>query len=88
MFRTSSLPYDGAIDADGPINEPADPDEKSVRSMMEYISSEKFFWASDFPHDDHTCDYIKALAELVAPMSEQSRTNFLGANVARVYGLS
>ena len=46
MFRTSSLPYDGAIDA------------------------------------------IKALAELVAPMSEESRTNFLGANVARVYGLS
>lgn len=66
----------------------ADPDEKSVRCMMKYIGSEKFFWASDFPHDDHTCDYIKALSELVAPMSEESRTNFLGANVARVYGLS
>ncbi len=88
MFWTSLLPYDGAIDADGHINEPADPDEKSVRSMMEYIGSDKFFWASDFPHDDHTCDSIKALAELVAPMSEESRTNFLGANVARVYGLS
>lgn len=45
MFRTSSLPYDGATDADGHINEPAGPDEKSVRYM-------------------------------------------LGANVARVYGLS
>lgn len=66
----------------------ADPDEKAVRYMMEYIGSEKFFWASDFPHDDHTCDYIKDLSELVAPMSEESRRNFLGTNVARVYGLS
>ena len=66
----------------------AGPDEKSVCYMMEYIGSEQFFWASDFPPDDHTCDYIRDLAELVAPMSEQSRTNFLGANVARVYGLS
>ena len=66
----------------------ADPDEKSVRYMMDYIGSDKFFWASDFPHDDHTCDYIKDLTDLVAPMSEESRTNFLGANVAQVYGLS
>lgn len=65
----------------------ADPDEKSVRYMMEYIGSDKFFWASDFPHDDHTCDYIKDLSELVAPMPEENRQNFLGANVARVYGL-
>jgi len=55
---------------------------------MEYIGSDKFFWASDFPHDDYTCDSIEDLAELVPPMSEQSRANFLGANVARVYGLS
>lgn len=69
-----------------PVAEP--PKRRVYQHMMEYIGSDKFFWASDFPHDDHTCDYIKALAELVAPMSEESRTNFLGANVARVYGLS
>jgi len=46
-------------------------------------------WAAD-QAGMHPADLTRALlrAALVAPMSEQSRTNFLGANVARVYGLS
>lgn len=65
----------------------ADPDEKAVRYIMEYVGSDKFFWASDFPHDDHTRDYIGALAQLVTPLSEEARRSILGDNVARVYGL-
>ena len=65
----------------------ADPDEKAVRYIMEYVGSDKFFWASDFPHDDHTRDYIGALAQLVAPLAEEARRGILGDNVARVYGL-
>ena len=46
-------------------------------------------WAAD-QAGMRPADLTRALlwAELAAPMSEQSRTNFLGANVARVYGLS
>jgi predicted TIM-barrel fold metal-dependent hydrolase len=45
------------------------------------------FWATDYPHDDHTQGYIQALEQLVAPLSEQARRGILGENVTRVYGL-
>jgi predicted TIM-barrel fold metal-dependent hydrolase len=54
---------------------------------MEYVGYDKFFWASDFPHDDHTRDYMGALAQLVAPLSADAQRGLLGDNVARVYGL-
>ena len=66
----------------------ADPDEKALRYIIDYVGPDKFFWASDFPHDDHTRDYIAALEELIAPLSEEARRGILGENVARVYGLS
>ncbi len=66
----------------------ADPDERALPYLIEYIGADKFFWASDFPHDDHTCDYIKDLTKMVEPLSEDSRRKVLGENVAGVYGLS
>jgi uncharacterized protein len=51
------------------------------------VGADKFFWATDFPHDDHTRDYLPALARLITPLSEQGRRGILGDNVARVYGL-
>lgn len=65
----------------------ADPDERAVSYLIEHVGADKFFWASDFPHDDHTCDYIRDLTTMVAPLSEESRRKVLGENVAQVYGL-
>ena len=66
----------------------ADPDEKALAYLIEYIGVDKFFWATDYPHDDHTQGYIQALEQLVAPLSERARHGLLGENVARVYGLA
>ena len=33
---------------------------------------DRFLWASDFPHADHTPDYIPALAEMAAGFPEPS----------------
>ena len=65
----------------------ADPDEKALQKLIEFVGSDKFFWASDFPHPDHSDQYIPALKRLVAPLSKTARQRVIGANVAEVYKL-
>ena len=65
----------------------ADPDEKALQRLIEFVGSEKFFWASDFPHPDHSDQYIPALKRLVTPLPEAARQQVIGANVAEVYKL-
>ncbi|MGH7962226.1 MAG: amidohydrolase family protein [Candidatus Binatia bacterium] len=65
----------------------ADPDEKAVSRIVDFVGSDKFFWASDYPHPDHGDDYMEELAELVEPLSETSRRQILWENVSKVYKL-
>ncbi len=64
-----------------------DPDEKAFGNEVEFVGADKFFWASDFPHFDHTGDYMEELRELVEPMSASTRQKVIGENVAQVYRL-
>jgi hypothetical protein len=41
----------------------ADPDQHIPPAIVEFMGAEKFFWASDFPHPDHTGDCIKEVEE-------------------------
>jgi len=67
----------------------ADPDEKSLPAMVDLCGSDRFFWATDFPHPDHTGNYIEELEEFGNKISDpQRRRNVLGDNVRRVYNLS
>jgi uncharacterized protein len=65
----------------------ADPDEKTVTSVIKVVGSERFFWASDFPHPDHIGHYMEALGEMVEPLSETGRRQVLWENVSKVYQL-
>ncbi len=65
----------------------ADPDERALSRVIDHVGSDRFFWASDFPHPDHGDDYMNELAELVAPLSDRSRRQILWENVATVYDL-
>jgi len=65
----------------------ADPDEKALAQIIEVVGADRFFWASDFPHPDHSDQYIPALKRLVAPLSEVARRQVLRENVAQVYKL-
>ena len=38
----------------------ADPDEHSLPAMMQLCGDGQFFWASDFPHPDHTGDDMRS----------------------------
>lgn len=67
----------------------ADPDERSLPAMADLCGSDRFFWASDFPHPDHTGNYIEELEAFGNKLSDpQRRRNVLGDNVRRVYNLS
>ena len=54
-----------------------DPDERSIPPLAERYG-DRFLWASDFPHADHTPDYIPALTEMAAGFPEARRRAFLG----------
>jgi predicted TIM-barrel fold metal-dependent hydrolase len=64
-----------------------DPDERTIPALMDLYGEDRFFWASDFPHPDHTGDYIEELQELAGKLSPQARPKLLGENVRRCYGV-
>ena len=43
-----------------------DPDERMIPALAERYGVERFLWASDFPHADHTPEYVDDLNELVS----------------------
>jgi uncharacterized protein len=64
-----------------------DPDERTVPHLAERFGADRFMWASDFPHVDHTPGYVEDLEELAGMFPEGSRRNFLGDNARRVFKL-
>jgi len=63
----------------------ADPDEHSLPAMMQLCGEDRFFWASDFPHPDHTGNYIEELEECAEKLTPSARQKLLGENVMRAY---
>jgi uncharacterized protein len=63
----------------------ADPDEHSLPAMMQLCGDDRFFWASDFPHPDHTGNYIEELEECAEKLTPSARRKLLGDNVMRTY---
>lgn len=63
-----------------------DPDERTIGTMMRLLGPDRFFWASDYPHADHTPDYLARLDQLVDGLETESRAGLLGANVRAAYG--
>ena len=65
-----------------------DPDERSIPAMIERFGAVRFMWASDYPHADHTPDYIDDLAELAGMIDgADDRAAFLGDNVRELYDI-
>jgi predicted TIM-barrel fold metal-dependent hydrolase len=61
-----------------------DPDERSIPALAERFG-DRFMWASDFPHADHTPEYVADLDELVAAFPEERRRHFVGDNVRELF---
>ena len=46
----------------------ADPDERALAGLIKFVGEDRFFWASDFPHQDHGREYMNELKGLLAEM--------------------
>ncbi len=66
----------------------ADPDERMVPALADRYGVERFLWASDFPHADHTAEYVHDLNELVAMFPQDQRRRFIGDNARSLFKLT
>lgn len=64
-----------------------DPDERTIPALMKLYGEDRFFWASDYPHPDHTGDYLQALETMAGELPEPARQRLLGANVRQAFGI-
>jgi uncharacterized protein len=62
-----------------------DPDERTIPALAERFGADRFMWASDFPHADHTPEYIHDLEQLAGAFNEHDRQLFLGDNARALY---
>lgn len=64
-----------------------DPDERTIPALAERYGVDRFLWASDFPHADHTPEYVHDLNELVAAFPQADRRAFIGDNARALFDL-
>ncbi len=64
-----------------------DPDERTIPALAERYGVDRFLWASDFPHADHTPEYVDDLNELAGMFDDADRRRFLGDNARELFGI-
>ncbi len=65
-----------------------DPDEKSIPHLVERFG-DRFLWASDFPHPDHTPGYILDLDANAGGIADDAqRARFLGGNARDLFDIT
>jgi predicted TIM-barrel fold metal-dependent hydrolase len=66
-----------------------DPDERTIPALADRFGADRFLWASDFPHADHTPEYLTDLDELAGAFGdEQARRRFLGDNARELFDIA
>jgi predicted TIM-barrel fold metal-dependent hydrolase len=65
-----------------------DPDERTIPALAERFGADRFMWASDFPHADHTPEYVEDLEALAGMFPERDRRRFLGDNARELFGIT
>ena len=64
-----------------------DPDERTIPALALRYGHDRFMWASDFPHADHTPEYVMDLDTLVDMFPAQHQADFIGGNARRLFDL-
>ncbi len=65
-----------------------DPDERTIPALAHRFGAGRFMWASDFPHADHTPEYVADLDELAASFDEADRRQFLGDTARSLFKIT
>jgi uncharacterized protein len=65
-----------------------DPDERTIPHLAERFGADRFVWASDFPHADHTPAYLDDLAALASSFAgDDDRARFLGGTARQLFDI-
>ncbi|MGY9074111.1 MAG: amidohydrolase family protein [Acidimicrobiales bacterium] len=64
-----------------------DPDERMIPALAQRYGYDRFLWASDFPHADHTPEYVHDLNELVDMFPAEHRRAFIGDNARQLFSI-
>jgi predicted TIM-barrel fold metal-dependent hydrolase len=65
----------------------ADPDERALPPVIDYIGADRFLWATDYPHSDHGANYMEELGELAGNLPSEVGRRLVGGNAMELYGL-
>ena len=61
----------------------SDPDERTIPALVDLLGADRFFWASDYPHADHTASYMREVEELAGLLDEPEPQALPGRERAR-----
>ena len=65
----------------------AEPEERTIGSVMDLLGEDRVLWGSDFPHIDSTLEAPRLIRATVAALSEERQRKLLGANARGVFPL-
>ena len=65
----------------------AEPDERSIGSMLGLVGQDKILWGSDFPHIDSDLDAANSIRTSVSALPETQQSAVLGANACKLFQL-
>ena len=63
----------------------AEPEERTIGSVMDLLGEDRVLWGSDFPHIDSTVEAPRLIRENIAALSEERQRKLLGANARAVF---
>ena len=63
----------------------AEPEERTIGSVMDLMGEERVFWGSDFPHIDSTLEAPNLIRGSIAALSPERRRRVLGGNASAVF---
>jgi predicted TIM-barrel fold metal-dependent hydrolase len=59
-----------------------------IPALADRYGVDRFLWASDFPHADHTPEYVDDLNELVSSFPADQQRRFVGDNARELFGIT
>lgn len=64
----------------------AEPEERTIGSVLDLVGEDRVLWGSDYPHVDSTLDAPRLIRQSVAGLTPLRRSAVLGGNAARLFG--
>jgi len=63
----------------------AEPEERTIATVMDLMGEDRVLWGSDYPHIDSTLEAPRLIRESAAPLSEARRRKLMGENARGVF---